>query len=120
MIFVKHIRNKVKSKYNKGEECYICKSADTLEFHHLLCLSTETRKILRKSGYRDYPRDDDPNFHQLIEIVATNPDIVNPQYFYTLCQICHKALHKRFGQNYTAWKPVQIYLAKEKERHGNT
>ena len=120
MIFIKHVRNKIKSYYIKGTECYICNSQDTLEFHHLMCVSIEAQKIIRNQGYRDYPKDDDPRFEEIVRIVADDPSIKNPEHFYTLCKVCHKALHQRYGQNYVAWKATQKYIEKQKERHGNT
>lgn len=117
MIFIKHVRNKVKSYYNKEDNCYICGSPEDPEFHHLLCLSTESQKILRKQGYRDYPADDDPRFEELVWLVARDGDIMDPAHFYTLCKKCHKELHKTYGQNYIAWKPVLAYIEKQKQRH---
>ena len=85
-----------------------------------MCVSVEAKKILRKNGFRDYPKDDDPRFEEMVWLVAKNEELLNPQYFYTLCQVCHKLLHKRFGQNYVAWKGVQKYIEKQKERYGNS
>ena len=31
---VKYVRDKAKSKYNKGTECFICGVTENLDFHH--------------------------------------------------------------------------------------
>lgn len=36
---VKYVRDKAKSSYNKGTECYICGSTSDLEFHHFHTLT---------------------------------------------------------------------------------
>jgi len=119
VIFVKHVRNKVKSKYKKDDSCYICGSADSLEFHHLLCLSVEVKKLLLKFGYRKYPEESDPKFTDLAWAVAESPDLKNPEHYYTLCKKCHKQLHKIYGQNYIAWKAVKKYIEKQREKLRN-
>lgn len=119
MIFIKHVRNKIKSYYLKSDECYICGSTKQLEFHHLLCLSVQAKQILRKQGYNKYPDQSDPRFEELVWLVARDPDIVNPKHHYTLCKPCHKEIHKRFGQEYVAWKAVQAYIDKQRTKRYN-
>ncbi len=119
MIFIKHVRNKIKTAYTKDTECYICGSAEQLEFHHLMCLSILVKKLLRKEKYAKYPIDSDPRFDELAWKMAKHPDVINPEHHYTLCKPCHKGLHQKWGQNYTQWKAVGRYIEKLRVKHGH-
>lgn len=44
---IKFIRDKAKAKYQKGTECYICGSTDTLDFHHFYSLTPLFNKWLK-------------------------------------------------------------------------
>ena len=46
---VKYVRDKAKSKYDKGTECFICKSTDNLDFHHFHGLTELLEIWLRKN-----------------------------------------------------------------------
>ena len=46
---VKYVRDKAKSKYDKGTECYICKSTQNLDFHHFHGLTELLEIWLRKN-----------------------------------------------------------------------
>lgn len=118
MIFIKHVRNKVKTYYTAENECYICGDSEKLEVHHLKCLSVEAKKLLRKN-YKllEYPDESNPQFEEIVWGISRDPEIMHPEYFYTLCQKCHKELHGRFGQNYEAWKPVKKYLEVQRGKH---
>ena len=45
---VKYVRDKAKSKYNKGTECYICGSQENLDFHHFYGLTELLEVWLKK------------------------------------------------------------------------
>ena len=45
---VKYIRDKAKSKYNKGSECYICGVQNELDFHHFYTLAPLLQKWLKQ------------------------------------------------------------------------
>ena len=42
---VKYVRDKAKSQYKKGSECYICGSTDELRFSSLLRINRTARKV---------------------------------------------------------------------------
>lgn len=117
MIFIKHVRNKIKSQYTTEDECYICGAKDQLEFHHLKCLSVESQKLLRTRGKIKYPNEGDSDFDELVWFIAKHDEIINPEFFFTLCKTCHKELHSRYGQNYVAWKPVAKYIEKMRAKN---
>jgi hypothetical protein len=46
---VKYVRDKAKSKYQKGSECFICGSTENLDFHHFYGLTELLETWLRKN-----------------------------------------------------------------------
>ena len=46
---VKYVRDKAKSKYNKGTECFICGATQNLDFHHFHGLTELLEIWLRKN-----------------------------------------------------------------------
>ena len=46
---VKYVRDKAKSKYNKGTECYICGSQENLDFHQFYGLTELLEVWLKKN-----------------------------------------------------------------------
>ena len=46
---VKYVRDKAKSKYNKGTECFICGATENLDFHHFHGLTELLEIWLRKN-----------------------------------------------------------------------
>jgi hypothetical protein len=49
---VKYIRDKAKSKYEKGTECYICGADTELDFHHFYTLSPLLSTWFRRNKNR--------------------------------------------------------------------
>ena len=47
---VKYVRDKAKSQYKKGNECYICGATDNLDFHHFYGLTELLDTWLRKKN----------------------------------------------------------------------
>jgi len=50
-VIVKYCRDKVKSKYEKDEECYICGTSENLQLHHFNTVSILLTKWLAKKHY---------------------------------------------------------------------
>ena len=90
---VKYIRDKAKSRYEKGSECYICSSTDTLDFHHYFSLSPLLNKWLQKN---DKP---------LEYIMAWREDFIEEHLVeiydetVTLCHTHHLRLHSIYGKD---------------------
>lgn len=91
----KHIRDGIKSKYNKGTECEICGATHELEYHHYHTVSCLLEKYAKENGI---PISTDEQvlamrdgfyelfWHELVEDAVT------------LCNDHHKALHKVYSQ----------------------
>ena len=45
---IKYIRDKAKSKYQKTDNCYICRSDKNLDFHHFYSLTELLEEYMRK------------------------------------------------------------------------
>ena len=46
---VKYVRDKAKSKYEKGSACEICGATEALDFHHFYSLAPLLRKWLKEN-----------------------------------------------------------------------
>lgn len=113
---VKHIRDGIKSNYNKDCKCAICSTEEDLELHHYRTVSTlfynyckehnidistdELVLAMRDQFYKDHWED-------LVE------------YTVTLCNKHHKLLHKIYGREpllHTAEKQER-WVQKQKDKH---
>lgn len=94
---VKYIRDKIKAKYVKDNECYICGDTENLQFHHIYSVA----ELYHKWKLRN-------------KVVVTNVDdmlIIRDKFLeehydkmvnqaFTLCTICHnEKLHKIYGKS---------------------
>ena len=98
---IKWIRDKAKSGYEKGTECYICGSKERLDFHHFKTLTTlldiwlrEKIKIRPEHYTEEYVvvwRDEfiDDHHKELYEEAVT------------ICHKHHLQLHSIYGKNPT-------------------
>jgi len=117
---VKYIRDRAKSKYNKGTECYICGAKTKLDFHHfytltaLLRLWLETKQKERPEHYTDE------------YIVVWRDEFIEDcaKELYdetvTLCHSHHQQLHSVYGRNpslVTAPKQ-KTWVTIQREKHG--
>lgn len=117
---VKYIRDKAKSKYEKGDRCEICGSTVRLDFHHFYTLANLLPKWLKEKSklapqhYTDDRvllwRDEfiDDNWAELYEHTAT------------LCHTHHLQLHSVYGKNPslgTASKQKR-WVEKQRDKHG--
>lgn len=90
---IKYVRDRAKSRYAKGTECYICGSSDRLDFHHFYSLSLLLERWITKTGldpndvleWRD--RFIEEHDSELFEDAAT------------LCHNHHLELHSIYGKN---------------------
>jgi len=111
---VKYVRDKAKTRYDKGSECYICGSTEQLDFHHYYSLSPLLYKWVEEKNYfiediRDF-RDEFINEH----IEELYEDTV------TLCHAHHLKLHSIYGRNPTltsARKQIR-WVGIQREKNG--
>jgi hypothetical protein len=90
---VKYIRDKAKSKYEKGTECYICQGTKDLDFHHYYSLSPLLHKWVKDNK-------------QLPDNVLEFRDLFIEQHWaelyehtVTLCHTHHLKLHSVYGKD---------------------
>ena len=48
---VKYVRDKAKSQYKKGSECFICGNTDNLDFSPFLRIDRTTRNLAKHKQY---------------------------------------------------------------------
>ena len=90
---VKYIRDRAKSQYKKGSECYICGSKEKLDFHHYYTLTVLLNQWMLKNRLK--PED-------VLEWRDTFIEQHRPELYdhaVTLCHLHHLQLHKVYGKN---------------------
>lgn len=92
---VKHIRDGIKSNYNKGKECEVCSTCRDLELHHYHTVSTL---------FYNYCADNDIPYGTDEEVLAMREAFYEAHWHelvedtVTLCNTHHKQLHKVYGR----------------------
>ena len=93
---IKHVRDKAKSKYKKGSECYICGISDNLDFHHFHTLTPlfnrwlKTNKIVLNTDEDAIAVRDRFIEEHLVEMYDETV---------TLCHEHHMKLHSVYGKD---------------------
>ena len=111
---VKYVRDKAKSKYEKGSACEICDSTEALDFHHFYSLAPLLGQWLRKNKFN-------PEYKQALRddfIEEHTAELYNDTV--TLCHKHHLQLHSIYGKD-----PPLIYAKRQmrwieiqREKHG--
>ena len=114
---VKYVRDKAKSKYNKDTHCYICGSAENLDFHHFYGL-TELLEWWMKQNNITIETEE--------EILALREQFIKEcedkvyNHAVTLCHMHHLRLHQIYGKRpklVTAQKQEK-WVEIQKNKHG--
>ena len=117
---IKYIRDRAKSKYNKGSECRICGDTRELDFHHYYSLSPLLTKWLKE---KERVR---PEHYTNEYIVIWRDEFIEDmsKELYddtvTLCHSHHLLLHSLYGRNPslgTATKQMN-WVEIQREKHG--
>lgn len=114
---VKYIRDKAKSGYEKGTECYICGSDEELDFHHY-CSISEMLSLWMKKNKLNLKTVDDILEHREAFIEEHYDQMYNQTV--TLCHEHHLKLHTIYGRNpilATAGKQSR-WVTRQREKHG--
>jgi hypothetical protein len=104
---VKYVRDKAKSQYNKGTDCYICGRTENLDFHHFYGLTELLETWLKKKRLVITEED---------QIISLRPDFIkeHTKELYedavTLCHDHHLRLHSIYG------KRPKLVTAKKQQR----
>ena len=111
---VKYVRDKAKSKYEKGTACEICDETEQLDFHHFYSLTPLLNQWLTK------------NRHNPEYIQALRDDFIEEHHAelydhtVTLCHTHHLKLHSIYGKDPalgTAKKQMR-WVEIQREKHG--
>lgn len=114
---IKFVRDKAKARYQKGTECYICGSTDTLDFHHFYSLTPLFNQWLKREKITINTDDD---------VLAVRERFIaeHPRELYdearTLCHAHHLKLHSIYGKHpplATAEKQKR-WVEIQREKHG--
>ena len=111
---VKYVRDKAKSKYQKGTECRICGEAEPLDFHHFYSLTPLLNQWMLKNKhnpeYIQSLRDDFIEEHSSELFVDT----------VTLCHTHHLKLHSIYGKDPALGtaKKQMVWVEIQREKYG--
>jgi len=110
----KYVRDRAKSAYNKGTECFVCTTAEELEFHHFYTVSILLNTWIRKN------RLDPENILDFRDRFIEEHKTELYDETVTLCKNHHASLHMVYGKNPalgTAPKQKK-WVEIQKEKHG--
>ena len=117
---VKYIRDRAKSKYEKGTECHICGADTELDFHHFYTLAPLLREWLKQKTKERPARYTDEY------IVIWRDEFIEDkwaelyEHTVTLCHKHHLELHRLYGRNpalVTAKKQMR-WVEIQRDKHG--
>ena len=114
---VKYVRDKAKSQYKKGNECYICGNTDNLDFHHFYGLTELLDTWLRKNNITIEIEQDILDVRE--QFISENYEKVYNKTA-TLCHQHHLRLHSIYGKRpklITAEKQAR-WVELQREKHG--
>ena len=114
---VKYVRDKAKSGYNKGTECFICGETENLDFHHFYGMTELLHKWLKDNKITITSAD---------EIMILREQFIKEHLVEvydeaaTLCKTHHIRLHSIYGKRpklATALKQKR-WVEIQREKHG--
>ena len=114
---VKYVRDRAKSKYDKGTECRICGSKENLDFHHFYGLTELLDKWLRGNNL---------NIQTAEEIMEVRDTFIEEhlrelyEEAVTLCHEHHLRLHSIYGKRpkLFAAQKQERWVERRREKHG--
>jgi hypothetical protein len=117
---VRYIRDHIKRDYKLREHCYICKSTDNLELHHLYSVSELFNRWLDANNIR-HIKTEEEILEYRVRFAKDCAEHLSNDHLYTLCSVHHKRLHNIYGQTYSNSLAPKIlnWLNIQKEKYGN-
>lgn len=111
---IKYIRDKAKSGYKKGTECYICGTTENLDFHHFYSLSplltkwVKANKVLPEDVLDFRDKFIEEHQYELYEAAVT------------ICHTHHLKLHSIYGKDpsLVTAKKQQRWVDIQRDKHG--
>ena len=93
---IKYVRDRAKSRYDKGSQCEICEATESLDFHHYYTMTPLFNKWCKSKGYTVKVVDDILKIRD--EFILEEEDKVYHQTV-TLCHDHHLKLHSVYGKD---------------------
>jgi len=93
---IKYVRDRAKSRYDKGSQCEICEATTSLDFHHYYTMTPLFNKWCKSKGYTVKVVDDILKIRD--EFIHEEEDKVYHQTV-TLCHEHHLKLHSVYGKD---------------------
>lgn len=115
---VKYIRDYMKSSYKAKDCCYICGSTESLELHHLYCVSELFNEWCDKNKISNIDTVDEILRLRVIFVEEFKEELHNDNLF-TLCQLHHKQLHSLYGRSYSPvlTNKVKNWIEVQRKKH---
>lgn len=116
---VKYLRDGIKANYKKTNNCYICNSTDTLEYHHYtpLVYLWDTYKKENGITINDV---DDIMYIRYAFYEEYNNELIDD--CITLCKLHHSKLHSIYGKTYSGTpyitKKVRRWVEIQRNKNG--
>ena len=114
---IKFVRDKAKSGYKKGSECFICGSRENLDFHHYYTLTPLFNKWLKSKKITIQTDEDVLAIRE--EFIAEHMSELYDDAV-TLCHEHHLKLHSVYGKDppLTSAKKQMRWVQIQREKHG--
>jgi hypothetical protein len=114
---VKYVRDKAKSQYKKGSECFICGNTDNLDFHHFYGLTELLETWLSKNNISIESEQDILEIRE--QFIGENYEEVYDKTV-TLCHQHHLRLHSIYGKRPTliTAEKQERWVEKQRNKHG--
>lgn len=114
---IKHVRDKAKSRYAKGTECYICGTTEKLDFHHFYTLTPLFNKWL-KANKITISSDEDVLEVRDRFILEHEKELYDDTV--TICHTHHMKLHSVYGKDppLTTAEKQKRWVGIQREKHG--
>jgi len=116
---IKYIRDYIKKDYKIRDECYICKSKEKLELHHIYSISQLFENWCMTNNIKEVDSVDIIK-NLRVKFYEDEFNRLSNDNLYTLCKVHHERLHNIYGQRYSNNIAVKIinWLKLQREKNG--
>lgn len=116
---IKYIRDFIKKDYKLRDECYICRSKENLELHHIYSISQLFEDWCNKNSIRDVSSVEDIK-NIRVRFYEDEFSRLSNENLFTLCKSHHERLHNIYGQRYSNHVASKIinWLSLQREKNG--
>ena len=116
---VKYIRDYIKKNYKVRDCCFICRSTQQLELHHLYSVSELFERWCVTNKIREINCVEEIQ-NLRVQFALDCADELSQENLYTLCKPHHQKLHSLFGKSYSNYVALKVknWLKKQQIKHG--